>query len=204
MNALIEIGIHILRTLGSLYLLLVLLRFLLQWVRADFYNPISQGISKATNPLLLPLRRLVPGLYGIDIASLVLALIVHWFVLQLMLFILGLGIVNPGYLFIWGIIGILKTFVSIYFYGMFIYIIASWIAPFSSNPALVLLKQIILPAVEPLRKIIPPLGPIDLSPMAFIFGLQLISAYIVPSLSQTLAQALTSSFGGAYILTLGF
>src|SRR5690606_41638723 len=91
MTTLADMAIFLIRTIGSLYLLIVLLRFLLQLVRADFYNPISQGISAATNPVLLPLRRVIPGIYGIDLASLVLAFFVQWIAGQFILLCLGGG-----------------------------------------------------------------------------------------------------------------
>ncbi|MDP3365837.1 MAG: YggT family protein, partial [Pseudomonas sp.] len=77
MSGLIEALIYIIQTLGSLYLLIVLLRFILQLVRADFYNPLSQFIVKATQPLVTPLRRIIPGFAGLDLASLVLAILVQ-------------------------------------------------------------------------------------------------------------------------------
>jgi YggT family protein len=112
-----QMAIYLIKTIGSLYLLIVLLRFLLQLSRADFYNQISQGISKATNPLLLPLRRVIPGLFGIDLACLVLALAVQWLVVQLMLLIAGYGFVNPLMLLAWSVVGILAMLASIYFLG---------------------------------------------------------------------------------------
>lgn len=190
MNTLVEIGLHIIETLASLYVLLISLRFLLQLVRADFYNPFSQGISKATNPLLIPLRRFIPGFYGIDASALVLALVVLWLTLQIMLLITGFGLANPAYLLLWAVVGLLCEFVSIYFWGVLIYIIASWIAPYSQNPALTLLRQIIAPAIAPFRKIIPPIGPIDISVMVFIFGLNIVSGYVIPALANTAAQVL--------------
>lgn len=184
MNTLAQMIIYLIKTLGSLYLLLVLLRFLLQLVRADFYNPISQAISKATNPLLLPLRRIIPGFYGIDLASLILALLVQWVTFQLILLVAGLGLLNPLLLFGWGVVGILAMLTGIYFWGMLIYIIASWVAPFSHNPALLLLRQLIEPAMAPIRKIIPPLGPIDISPIFLILALNLINRFLIPAVAQ--------------------
>lgn len=186
MTTLAEMAIFLIRTIGSLYLMVVLLRFLLQLVRADFYNPISQGISAATNPVLLPLRRVIPGFYGIDLASLVLTFIVQWIAGQLIFLIQGGGILNPLWVLPMGLIGILKMLVDIYFWGMIIYIVASWVAPFSRNPALALLRQIIEPAMAPFRKIIPPLGPIDITPIFFIILLRLISGYLIPALAQTM------------------
>jgi YggT family protein len=181
-----QMAIYLIKTLGSLYLLIVLLRFLLQLSRADFYNQISQGISKATNPLLLPLRRVIPGLFGIDLACLVLALAVQWLVVQLMLLIAGYGFVNPLMLLAWSVVGILAMLASIYFWGMIAYIIASWVAPFSHNPALVLLRQLIEPVMAPFRKIIPPLGPIDISPIFLMLALNLINQFVIPAIAELL------------------
>ncbi|MDO3383169.1 YggT family protein [Gilvimarinus algae] len=186
MNTLQEILIYLIRTLGSLYMLIILLRFLLQLVRADFYNPISQGISKATNPLLLPLRRVIPGVYGVDMASLVLALLLQWIAGQLIYLVAGGGLLNPLLVLPMGVIGILKMLVQIYFVGMLIYIIASWVAPFSHNPALMLLRQLIEPVMAPIRKIIPPLGPIDLSPIFLFLILNLFNQFLIPALAQSL------------------
>lgn len=195
MNTLQEILIYLIRTIGSLYMLIILLRFLLQLVRADFYNPISQGISKATNPLLLPLRRVIPGFYGIDVASLVLALLLQWVAGQLIYLVAGGGLLNPLLILPMGVVGILKMLVQIYFVGMIVYIIASWVAPFSNNPALVLLRQLIEPVMAPIRKVIPPLGPIDLSPIFLFLILNLCNQFLIPAIAQAL---------GAQGILLGF
>lgn len=186
MNTLQDILIYLIRTLGSLYMLIILLRFLLQLVRADFYNPISQGISKATNPLLLPLRRVIPGVYGVDMASLVLALLLQWVAGQLIYLVAGGGLMNPLLILPVGIVGILKMLVQIYFVGMIIYIIASWVAPFSHNPALMLVRQLIEPAMAPLRKVIPAMGPIDISPIFFFLILNIFNSYLIPAIAQSL------------------
>lgn len=183
-SALTESLIYIIRTIGSLYLLLVLLRFLFQLVRADFYNPISQTIAKATNPLLIPLRKVVPGYRGIDFASLVLALLVQALIIQIMVFVAGGGFIGLFYLFTWSLVGVLKTFASIYFWGLIIVIVASWIAPVSQNPALVLVRQVIEPAMAPLRKIIPPLGVIDLSPIVAFMILHVVNNYLIPAIAR--------------------
>ncbi|WP_049722795.1 YggT family protein [Gilvimarinus polysaccharolyticus] len=186
MQTMAQMAIYLIKTLGSLYLLIVLLRFLLQLSRADFYNPLSQAISKATNPLLLPLRKVIPGLFGLDIACLVLALIVQWVVLQLILMIAGYGLFNPLMLLAWSVVGILAMLSSIYFWGMIAHIIVSWVAPFSRNPALILLRQLIEPVMAPFRKVIPPLGPIDISPIFLMLTLNLINQFVIPAIAQLL------------------
>lgn len=163
-----NIGVFILATIGILFLFAVLLRFMLQLARADFYNPLSQGIVKVTNPLLRPLRKIIPGMFGIDMASLVLALLVGWVMIMGSGFLAGVGLLNPLSALLWSLIGCVMTLIAILFVGMLISIVVSWIAPQSSHPALMLLRQLLEPLYGPVRKVIPPLGVIDISPI-FIF-----------------------------------
>ncbi len=164
MNVMSEIGIYILQTLGSIYLTIIVLRFLFQLAKADFYNPISQFIVKATNPALKPLRKVVPGVFGLDIASIVLAMIVQFAIINLAALMLG-SFVNPLNAIVWGFIGIVSLCISLFFWGMIIMIIFSFVAPQSHHPALMLLRQMLEPISAPFRKIIPPMGGLDLSPI---------------------------------------
>ena len=115
MNALNEILGYLLQTLLSLYLLAMLLRFLLQLVRADFYNPISQFLVKITNPLVIPLRRVLPGFAGLDMASLVLALLLQMAGIIALLLLNGLGLPNVLLLLLWSALGVVGLLVNIYF-----------------------------------------------------------------------------------------
>ncbi|MDO6805862.1 YggT family protein, partial [Wenyingzhuangia sp. 1_MG-2023] len=92
-------------TIGSMVLLIFLLRFLLQLVRADFYNPISQFILRFSNPLLVPLRRVIPGFGGLDIASLVLTYLAQLLLMVAILMIAGQFMLPWGYLLVWALIG---------------------------------------------------------------------------------------------------
>ncbi|WP_163014451.1 YggT family protein, partial [Pseudomonas viridiflava] len=94
MTELTNAASFIVTTLGSLYLLIVMLRFVLQLVRADFYNPMSQFIVKATQPLLRPMRRAIPSLFGLDMSSLVLGIIVQMLVMAAVL-MLEVGTIDP-------------------------------------------------------------------------------------------------------------
>lgn len=183
-----EIAIYIIRTLGTLYLLLVLLRFLFQVVRADFYNPISQFVAKATNPLLMPLRKVIPGVFGIDLASLVLALFIQWLLIQLVLMIAGIGFLNPLYTLAWSAIGLLSVILTIYFWSLIISIISSWVAPFSQHPALMLIRQLVAPVMTPFQKLIPPMGGIDITPIFAFMVLHILNRYLVPALGQTVGM----------------
>lgn len=188
MSTMAEIGIYVIRTLGSLYLMLVLLRFLFQLVRADYYNPISQFIAKATNPLLMPLRRVIPGFFGVDVAALVLALVLQWLLIQLVLVLAGYGMLYPLRAIAWAAIGLLSMVLSIYFWALIISIVVSWVAPFSNNPALVLIRQLVEPVMTPFRKLIPPLGGIDITPIFAFMVLHVLNQYLVPALGRSVAM----------------
>jgi YggT family protein len=170
-------------TVASLYLMIILLRFILQYSHADFYNPISQFIAKATNPLLLPLRKVIPGYGGLDIASIVLALLFQTVVIFLKALLAGFVVGNILSLFAIAGISILGMMLKIYFWSLLIMIIASWIAPGSMHPALTLVNQITEPLMKPFRRILPPMGGLDISPIIVFMVLQVLSV-VVAHLSQ--------------------
>ena len=127
MSPLSQAGLLLINSIGSLVLLVIVLRFLLQLVRADFYNPMSQMIVKFTNPLLIPLRRIIPGFGGLDVASLVLALAAQYLLIVLVLMIAGFGMNLPFVAMIgWAAVGLGSLLLNIYFWGLLIVIIASW------------------------------------------------------------------------------
>jgi len=168
-------------SLMSLFLVIVILRFLLQLVRADFYNPVSQAIVKITMPLLKPMRKVIPSVLGIDTASVVLIILVQLIATSLLAMILGVGgiILNPLPLILWGLVGALTIISSIFFWCMIISIIGSFIAPFSNHPLLTLANQIINPLAAPIRKLIPPIGGVlDISPIIILLGLKIVDMLI--------------------------
>lgn len=175
----------LLHTIGGLYIMVVLIRFILQMVRADFYNPLSQFIVKATNPLLIPLRRLIPGVGGIDVASLALALVLQLALIYALFAIKGMA-VPVGFAVIQCLYELTNTVLNLYLWSLIIIAIASWVAPGSHHPALMLLNQITEPLSSRVRKVIPPIGGLDLSLMAIV--LIIISLQkILPAFFQTLA-----------------
>lgn len=184
MSGFIEALVYIIQTLGSLYLLLVLLRFILQMVRADFYNPISQFIVKATQPLLLPLRRVIPGIGGIDLASLVLAFIVQVALMCVVLLLVGapLGQYLPSVL-VWSVIAITSLFMKVFFFALIVSVILSWVAPQSHNPGAQLIQQICEPFLAPFRKLLPNLGGLDISPIFAFLALNLFDRFVIGNLA---------------------
>ncbi len=165
MGAVNEIFIYLIQTALTLYMIAMLLRFLLQVVRADFYNPISQFLVKVTNPLVIPLRRIIPGFGGIDLASLLLTLLLQAVAIVVLMALYGLGMPNIGLLLLWAVLGVVGLLVNIYFFALLATIILSWIAPGSGNPAVHLLYQITEPVMAPFRKALPPMGGMDFSPI---------------------------------------
>src|SRR3569833_2263994 len=122
-------AVFLIQTLFGLYILAVMLRLLLQWVRADFYNPISQFLVKVTNPPLRPLRRGIPGWGGIDLASVRLLIVLEMIVQFLINTALGLAQPFPG-LALNAVIALLVLQLNIYIFGIINQAIMSWVAPF--------------------------------------------------------------------------
>ncbi|WP_257286285.1 YggT family protein [Endozoicomonas sp. SESOKO1] len=170
MSALSSSLSFLIQTLGGLYIMAVLIRFLLQLVRADFYNPISQAIVKATSPLLNPVRKIIPGYGGVDMASLVLALILQIVLLYVLLLMGGYSLATIPFpsVLISSLIKLCIEFLNIYMFSLIIIAIASWVAPNSYNPGLMLLFQITEPLTSRIRKVIPPLGGLDFSLMIMV------------------------------------
>ncbi|WP_095127081.1 MULTISPECIES: YggT family protein [unclassified Pseudomonas] len=176
-------AVYVLQTLGSLYLLIVLLRFVLQLVRANFYNPLCQFAVKATQPLLKPLRRIIPSMFGLDMSSLVLAILVQLALMALTLLLTYGTIGNPLQLLIWSLIGVTALFLKIFFFALIISVILSWVAPGSHNPGAELVNQICEPALAPFRKILPNLGGLDISPILAFMALKLIDMLVINNLA---------------------
>ncbi|WP_223485295.1 YggT family protein [Pseudomonas sp. A-RE-19] len=177
-----DAAIFIIKTLGSLYLLIVLMRFILQLVRANFYNPLCQFIVKATQPLLKPLRRVIPSMFGLDMSSLVLALIVQMVLIAVILALKGF-MVDWLLLVPWALIAIFSLFLNVLFYAMIISVILSWVAPGSHNPGAELVAQITEPVLAPFRRIIPNLGGLDISPIFAFIAIQLLQSWLIPRLA---------------------
>ncbi|MGD8957660.1 MAG: YggT family protein [Chromatiaceae bacterium] len=180
-------AVFLVQVLFGLYAALVVLRFLLQLVRADFYNPLSQFIVRATKPLLNPLRRFIPGVSGMDIAALVLA----WFVLAVeQLVILGLAGVGlqPLAAALLAIPELISLIINIFLFAILIQVIISWINPGSYNPAISLIHSLTEPILGSVRRRMPEMGGLDLSPMVVMVGLVVLEMLLVPPLKDLIAQ----------------
>jgi len=190
-NPLSQAGELLIQLIFGLYILAVMLRFLFQWVRADFYNPLSQALVKITNPPLVILRRVIPGFWGVDIAAVVLM----WILQALEIFLAGEpsqqipGLIHGQML---NLVGLpLVALASLISLGIWIIIIAiliriiiSWISPMGGhNPMGSLLFSLTEPLMSRARRIIPPISGLDLSPIAVLVALELVLILIVRPLS---------------------
>lgn len=187
MSPLNNAGMLLISSLGSMVLLVFMLRFLLQLVRADFYNPISQFIVKFTAPILVPVRRIIPSYNSFDLASLLLAYVVQVAIIALIFWTTSQPQMPWANFLLWAPLGLLSLLLNIYFWGLIIIVVASWIAPNSYNPALILINQIMEPAIRPIRSMMPDLGGIDLSPIILFLGIRMAEILVIAPIASSLA-----------------
>ena len=172
-----DAGLFLVDTVLGLYILIVLLRFLFQLVRADFYNPLSQFIVKASNPPLTRLHQLVPSLWGIDLGAIVLLLLLEGLRLVVTALMLGHTPRVSGVLIL-SIGELLKLAVYVIVFSIFVRAVLSWVSNGTRNPMARLLGSFTEPLLAPARRLLPATGGLDLSPiivfMALMLGLKLI------------------------------
>lgn len=158
----------LIETLFDLYIFIIMLRFLLQLIKADFYNDVSQLTVKLTNPLLRPLRRIIPGMWGLDFAAIVLM-----FVLKLIELLLLGATFSPG-LLLFALVQLVSLAIYIFLFVIIIQVILSWLSLLGirslsmGHPLVRLLYQLSEPILGPIRRLLPPISGLDLSPMVAI------------------------------------
>lgn len=162
-----QIALLLVGTLFSLYIGVVMVRLLLALVRANFYNPLSQAIVSITNPILVPMRRVIPSFGALDTASIVLMLALQFIELWLETAITGR---MPGYLVLITLTPLLliRMLIYIYIFALIAQAVISWVAPGVHNPMISLLHSLTEPLLRPIRKVVPPIGMLDLTPMVVI------------------------------------
>jgi YggT family protein len=164
--------IFLVDTLLTLALFVVLARLLLQWARADFRNPLAQAVVRLTNPLILPLRRVLPPMGKIDTASVVAVVLVTIIKVGVIFALTGVG--TPG-VEVWVrsvAVELVQDFLKIYFYAIVLYALLSLIAPGGYSPLQSMLASICEPVLRPFRRIIPPIAGLDLSPLWAVIAIQ--------------------------------
>ena len=181
-----SLGVFLIDTLVSLYVFALMLRFLLQWVEADFYNPISQFLVKLTHPPLRYLRRFIPSVRRIDTASLALMLTVQMLA-DYLVFTLQQISVSPTSLVVVALGQLLELLYNIVFYSILISVVLSWVAPRGYNPAVKLLHDLTDPLLGFFRRFLPPMGGVDLSPLLALIALQFAKMAVMPLLQQLIS-----------------
>jgi len=166
----------------SLFIMAFLLRFILQLVKADFYNPISQAIYVATNPLLIPLRRIIPGFAGLDWACILVLFLIQALELSIVFFIQKFSVPNIIGLLLLTVVTILDHAVSLLFYTVIFQVILSWVNPYSQHPLAVLAGQITGPFASKIRRITPNFAGIDLTPFFMLVIIQLVNILLISQL----------------------
>ena len=182
-------------TLFDLYIMVVAVRFLMQLTRANYYNPLAQAVVKLSNPALIPLRRVVPGVGGQDVAALVLCLLL--IIAKMLVFkLLSLGVLQVAghglpaaalslpLMAVLAPIDLLNIFINVLMFAMLVLAVMSWVAPNTDNPAADVLGDITRPVIEPVRRWIKPMAGLDFSLMAALLLLQVIKIIVIGTLLQ--------------------
>ena len=179
-------SVFLVQTFFGLYLILVLVRFLMQVSRADYYNPICQVVVRLTDPAIKPFNKVLPRILGIDFATLIVALLIQVVAISLVMLLTDNLIFHPTYIG-WAMVGLASMILDIYFFALIAMVIASWIAPYSNHPAMSLIIQLTDPICKPARKLLPPMGGLDFSIILVFVVITLIDTFLV---IQPLAIAL--------------
>ncbi|MGJ3493756.1 YGGT family protein [Piscirickettsia salmonis] len=187
-----QAGTLIIDVIFGLYIMIVMLRFLLQWVKADFYNPICQFLIKVSNPLLLPLRRIIPGLAGLDLSAIVLIILLQLIESSLIFFISGYPMGNIVALLLYSVGMVLSTLFKLYFYAIIIQSVVSWFNQ-GYNPIVEILHRLTDPLLRPVRRIMPDMGGIDLSPIPVLLILLILPILVSTPMTAYALQLMAMS-----------
>lgn len=163
--------IFLVKTLADLYLLTFLLRFIMQWVRASYYNPLAQFVLKVTSPLVVPARRVLPSVGGLDTPTLAVLIVLEIVVTFVLLRLAGISLPIPV-LLLYSLLRLIALALWFYTVALFIYVLLSWFGERGMNPMAALLGELVEPLLRPARRLIPPIGGLDLSALVVILLLQ--------------------------------
>jgi YggT family protein len=172
--------IFVLATVFDLYITALFLRLVLQWVRADFRNPLAQFILKVTNPVVLPLRRLVPPLAGLDSATVLMLAGMAIFATAVLMQIACVGNAGTGEILMVTGLRLIHLLLRAYSVLILIYVVMSWVGSGGYNPAAAILSALVEPALAPLRRVIPPIGGLDISPVVALIAIEFLNR-LIPS-----------------------
>lgn len=177
-DALLSFFLQVIRFTIGAYVVVLLLRFLMQKVGASWHNPLSQFVIKVTEKPLVPFRKIIPGMHGFDLSILVFALIIQFLGTALIWLIALAHLPNFVGVLLLAVSSIFSKFIHIYIYAIFISVIASWILPLQMSPMMQIVSLLVDPLLSLIRRYIPLIAGIDLSPIPALFGLTLLNLLI--------------------------
>ena len=154
---------YLVDTLLTIYLYVLILRFVMQLTRADFRNPIANAILIATNPIIMPLRKIFPPVGKVDSASVLAIILVAAGTVGILTFITGNGLLDPVTWMVRTALMLVAKFILFYMGVILIYGLLTWVVPAGYNPTMALLGSVAEPVLRPFRRLIPPIGAVDLS-----------------------------------------
>ena len=181
------------RTLADLYLLTFLLRFIMQWSRANYYNPLSQLVFRVTNPLVVPARRVMPSVAGLDMPTLIVLIVLEIIVTFVLLRLAGLSLPIPRLLF-YSVLRLISLALWFYIGALIIYAVLSWFGQPSRNPMAVLLGELVEPVLRPARRMLPPVGGLDLSVLLVIVLLEAMNIIVSSLKAATIASPILPAY----------
>ena len=163
--------IFLVKTLTDLYLLTLLLRFILQWVRASYYNPLAQFVLKVTSPLVVPARRILPSIAGLDVPTLVVLIALECVATWLLTLLAG---DSPaiGVFLLYVLLRLVALTLWFYTVALLVYVVLSWLGDRGAGPMGVVLGELVEPLLRPVRRVLPPIAGLDLSPLLVMLLLQ--------------------------------
>lgn len=173
--------LFLISTVFDLFLFVLIIRLILAWVRANYYQPITQFVVKCTDFLVQPLRKVVPNYKQLETATLILIFLVEIIKFSL-ISLLTLGLFRLNGLFILAFADVLKLIIQVFFYGIIAQAILSWFMPYSPYQAT--LTQFTSPIMRPFQRLVPPVGGFDISPIPALIILQLLIIILVNPLTS--------------------
>jgi YggT family protein len=172
--------IFVISTLVDLYIVTFFLRLVLQWVRGDFRNPLAQFILRVTNPLVLPLRRTIPAVAGLDTATVVALLALQLAATGLLVQLACIGAADFGQIVMLALLRLAHLILRTYALLILVYVVMSWVGQGAYNPVMSLLGAVAEPVLAPFRRLIPPIGGLDLSPLFALLAVEFVNR-LLPS-----------------------
>lgn len=175
-------GLFLVQSIFDLYIFIVMVRIVLQWVNADFRNPLFATIGKLTTLPLSFLRRFIHTVHGIDIAAIVLLLLLEVIKIALLVWMQTGGIPKFAGLLILSFAELLNQLINIFFYAIIALAVLSWLNPLAHSPLIEVLYRLTEPLMRPVRRVIPSIGGLDISPIPVLIVLKLLAIMIVQPL----------------------